>query len=653
MKTLFLLAFSFAVFTSQATTYYFSASGNDANNGTSTTTPWKTIAKFNSVFASKSAGDNFLFNRGDVFYGSLIISRSGSSGLPITIGAYGTGANPVITGFTNVTAWTNLGSNVWESSSAVSTLNDVNIVVINGINTAMGRYPNSGYLTYQSHVGRSSITSSSLTGSPNWTGADVVMKTWNFAIARNLITAQSGGTLSYNPTTVDNGNDGFGFFIENDARTLDVQNEWYYNPTSRKISIYSTSSPANVQVSSLDTLVYMVTRSNITFDGIDFTGSNKRAFYIGSCSNITIQNCNFNYHGLYAIWGGNNHGSASSNFNFNHNSVNHINSQAIYLQNEFTNTYIGYNSFKNTGVLPGMFKIPISGGQWGGAYGCIRTQNTDNLIVEYNDIDSSGYTAIHFTGNNTRINNNQVQHWETELMDGAAIYTWTGPNIPTTGSKIYNNIVGNAVGTVEGTPVKTVPLVHGIYTDDNTANTEVYSNTIFNIPYAGIYIHNTYKSNVHNNTIYNAGKTGVLFEYRDYPIRNDTFKNNIIVAKDIKQLIATFQSKTSDITSFFTAIDSNYYARPIDDNTTFYININNSTFFHYNLAQWKTYLSKDANSKKSPKTITKADDLKLEYNPTKVNKTIALDGNYIDVKNVSYNGTITLAPYTSVVLIKK
>ena len=123
-------------FTANATTYYFSANGNDANNGTSTSTPWKTVAKFNSVFASKSAGDNFLFNRGDVFYGRLNITRSGASGSPITMGAYGTGAMPVITGFTTVTAWTNLGSNIWESTSPVATLSYINMVVINGINTA-------------------------------------------------------------------------------------------------------------------------------------------------------------------------------------------------------------------------------------------------------------------------------------------------------------------------------------------------------------------------------------------------------------------------------------------------------------------------------------------------------------------------------------
>ena len=50
-----------------------------------------------------------------------------------------------------------------------------------------------------------------------------------------------------------------------------------------------------------------------------------------------------------------------------------------------------------------MFKVAIAGGQWDGAYGSIYAVSTNGLIVEYNSIDSTGYTGIHFTGNNTRI----------------------------------------------------------------------------------------------------------------------------------------------------------------------------------------------------------------------------------------------------------
>src|SRR5450759_37267 len=193
MKTLFLLPFIIFGLTANATNYYFSVTGNDANNGTSTSTPWQTISKFNSVFSSRSPGDSLLFKRGDTFYGSITISRSGTSGLPIVIGAYGTGSKPVITGFTTVSAWTNLGSNIWESTAAVSTLSTCNIVSINGVNTAMGRYPNTGYLQYQTFSTNTTITSSSLNSAvTNWTGAEVVIKKKRWIIDRGTVTAHSG-----------------------------------------------------------------------------------------------------------------------------------------------------------------------------------------------------------------------------------------------------------------------------------------------------------------------------------------------------------------------------------------------------------------------------------------------------------------------------
>jgi len=70
------------------------------------------------------------------------------------------------------------------------------------------------------------------------------------------------------------------------------------------------------------------------------------------------------------------------------------------------------------------------------------------------------------------------------------------------------------------------------------------------------------------------------------------------------------------------------------------------------LGNWKSLSGKDINSKEATKTITDVNDLRFEYNATNSPKTVTLDANYIDVKNTSYNGTITLQPYTSAVLIK-
>jgi len=72
------------------TTYYVSSAGNNSNNGTSTSSPWLTVAKVNAQ--TFSAGDNIFFNGGDTFTdATLTIPSSGSAGSPITFGSYGTG----------------------------------------------------------------------------------------------------------------------------------------------------------------------------------------------------------------------------------------------------------------------------------------------------------------------------------------------------------------------------------------------------------------------------------------------------------------------------------------------------------------------------------------------------------------------------------
>ena len=60
LKNLFVILFSTICFSASATNYYVSANGNDANNGTSTSTPWQTINKLNS-FKGFGVGDNVYF----------------------------------------------------------------------------------------------------------------------------------------------------------------------------------------------------------------------------------------------------------------------------------------------------------------------------------------------------------------------------------------------------------------------------------------------------------------------------------------------------------------------------------------------------------------------------------------------------------------
>jgi hypothetical protein len=648
MRTLLFLIFIVHILTANATTYFFSTSGNDSNAGTSPSSPWKTISKFNSVFASKSPGDNFLFNRGDTFYGKLVINRSGSSGLPITIGAYGTGANPVITGFTTISAWNNLGSNTWESTNAVSSLSTCNMVVINGVNTPMGRYPNTGYLTYQSFTS-TSITSSSLNSSvTNWTGAEAVIRKNNWITDRVKITSASGGAINYINPSGYNGTANYGFFIQNDVRTLDEPNEWYYNPSTKKLRIYSATMPTSVQVSTIDTLVYIAGKNYISIDNLFLTGSNKASYLITSATHQTISNCNFNFSGINCIL---QNGLISDAISITNCIINNTNNNAIFLGAGGTNNLISYDTVKNTGLIPG-----ASGSN---SDNCIAIRTNANGTIENCRIDSSGYLGVQFNSSDVIVRNNFITNYCLTKMDGGGIYTYFGTTRSTrTNQKVYNNIILNGIGSIAGTTY-TVPIVHGIYLDGMTSSVELYGNTISNNVYSGLFINSGDSAiNAHDNTLYNNQYQLLVYStITTFPDRNMTIKNNKCISKTATQKVSSWNNvqNSNDIVNFgsATSIDSNYYARPIDDSSTIETTINAfNSAAQRTFAGWQTYSGYDSHSSKSPKSITTLDDLTFVYNPTSVISTVPLNANYIDVKNASYNGTITLQPYTSAVLIK-
>lgn len=77
------------------TTYYVdSVGGNDANNGTSTSSAWKTLGKVNQK--TFQPGDIIKFKSGSTWSGQLFPKGSGTSTNVIKIDKYGTGNKPVI-----------------------------------------------------------------------------------------------------------------------------------------------------------------------------------------------------------------------------------------------------------------------------------------------------------------------------------------------------------------------------------------------------------------------------------------------------------------------------------------------------------------------------------------------------------------------------
>jgi len=626
-----------------ATAYYFSSTdGDDSRTSTQAqnpATPWKSIDKLNSFFSSLEPGDQVLFKKGDFFYGSIRINKSGSSESPIILGSYGSGLKPVITGFTDIASWKNLGNNLWESSSPVSEFSACNIVAVNGINTAMGRTPNNSATFSITSKAGNTIESSSLSGTTDYTGAEVIVRTTaSWILTRNKIISHRGKALTFypnfpNPSNFTTYSPGNSFFIQNALSTLDQQNEWYYNPATKKLIVYSATTPSNVKATSLNNVVD-ISASYISFDGLSFQGANNDVFQLTFATSINILNCDIQCCGAMGV----NQGNNCTNLTVKGCSFRDIENSGITDLHSTgnSNRTITGNSFVNISMVPG--SMGSLDGQ--NMAICLSDANGSGDVIQNNSIDSCGYTGIFAMGQSFTVKNNLINHYCFYNTDGGGIYTGNrGTSRNITGNIVLNGMTSHA---------------HGIYVDDNGSNVKISDNSVYKAS-LGIYLHNAHEIKVQNNTVYNcSGASFSMGHDVNDAIRNVSINQNIFVLlASVSQGNCSYQTSENSQTNFGSS-DDNYICKPIgaDDNAWFTA-LRGSSYNHYTLAQWQSMSGFDRNSKKSPKTISNIKDLRFEYNATTSTKTISLDANYIDVTGKAYMGSITLGPYNSAVLIKK
>ena len=283
---------------------------------------------------------------------------------------------------------------------------------------------------------------------------------------------------------------------------MDVQNEWYYNPSTKKISIYSISQPTDVKISTVDTLVYISGFQYITFNSLSFQGSNSDAISIAASSgdqHIEILNCSVDYSGRNAVVATN-----SKYIKLENTFINHTNNNAISLDYSSTYASIRYNLIKNTGMIPGM------GENSDGTYIAIFSKGS-NSNIELNEIDHTGYIGISFKGSSVLIKNNFVDSVCILKDDGGGIYTYLGEGATAqTGCQILNNIVLNSVGTIDGS-AENKTQARGIYLDGYSADMDIIGNTVANCD-NGIYLNGSKNINIKDNTLYN---NGIQITYHD------------------------------------------------------------------------------------------------------------------------------------------
>ena len=644
-RVILLLAFITFSSVARSTDYYISSSGNDVSNtGLSPSSPWKTIAKANSLFPTLRPGDRILFKRGDVFYGGLRITASGVSGNPIIISAFGTGEKPLITGLTTISDWKDEGNGIY--SSSVKCQSALEMVLINNVQYGMGRFPNTSWLTVDSHTGDISISDSELNSNIiNWKGAEIVQrKGCSYVMDRYKIAGHSGNTLTYNGAGTYLPSDGWGYFVQNDIRTLDSSGEWYYNITTSVFSVFfGPDNPGNnkVQISTVDNLISFSSENQyVTIDNISFRGANKNAIYCYRNNNITIQNCNIDFSGNNGIWGVSSQNLVISNSKINYSNVSGIRIGGLYCHN----SRISGNTVMNTGLIPGMGDFHKTGTG-------IAANQGNNIVIEFNHIQNSGHCGIIFGGTGSTVSNNYISNFCMKLEDGGGIYY--GGQAESKNMLIKENIILYGSGAPGGKPEGKPSMAAGIYLDYNTTGgVRIISNTIAHINWNGIYLHGCQNVEITGNSVFNAVSCFKSQEYEgvSVPARNLTMIENIYFAKDPKQYPLFVHSTNNDFDQFG-YFNNNYYARPLDNAKPILPSVNWSGT-PKTLKEWQTLYGHDPDSKISPVALTDTADIDFYFNPSAVNKEFALTQPMIDVTGTKHTSKIILAPYTSIILMK-
>ena len=137
--------------------------------------------------------------------------------------------------------------------------------------------------------------------------------------------------------------------------------------------------------------------------------------------NITVQNCSidFCYNGILGEqFGGS---QLSSNFTLQNSIINHTNNNALDLTIEFSNATISNNIIKNTGMLVGM-GVGV-GSDWI-TYTAVYVAG-DNTLIQNNEIDSTGFMGICFDADFVTVKNNIINYYCATKDDGGGIYLWS------------------------------------------------------------------------------------------------------------------------------------------------------------------------------------------------------------------------------------
>jgi hypothetical protein len=679
------------------TTYYVSTAGLDSNDGLSELTPFKTIAKVNSL--ALGPGDRVLFKCGDVWQAEqLVVSKSGTETEPITFGSYPEGCanKPTLSGSLPITGWTVHSGSIYRADLPAGTFPlGINQLFRDGQRLTMGRWPNldagdGGYSFVDAHsAGSNQITDNELPSSVNWAGAIVHIKNIRWSMLDRQVTGSSSHTLTLNTglsclisgwTTCT----GWGYFINNHLATLDQDGEWYYDAGANRVYLYSTGGVP----SSIEGSVILEEATTLRHGGIMLSDGSATSYVV--VDNIALKNW-FN-HGIGTPGGMS--GDIYHHFTIRNVTIKDVDAAGVRLSSwlerpsngrkglrgghhmTFTDNVIdGANHFGITGYFAestfednvikniALIENLNKSGMGCGLTSSQCTENGDGFRIRtyepldsgygntlrYNRFEKIGYNGVDVFGYDTTLERNFITQSCYSKADCGGVRTFGSDNLSATDVydvHIVENIIVDIPGNVDGCHASRPAFGMGLYIDHYSRDVEVRGNTIISTTATGL-LYQRSTGQIVDNTVYNAS-SGTSYNGHISLGASETrvtISGNVLYG--LKSNAWTLYSYSL---SNFLSSDYNYFFHPFEEDQIAY----GPSWTRYTFAEWKAYSGLESHSKANWFTLNPGDPplSRVFYNDTKNPLVVDLGvRKYLDLDQNTVMGAITLQPFESIVLV--
>lgn len=638
MKTIALIILSILSLQGFAGNYYISASGSDANPGTSIGQAWLTFT--NVPGALLGPGDTLFLRSGDTFRGALYLPQFGNASSRLVITAYGSGPKPVISGAREAGPWTSGPDYFW------CLWNDTagNFFADNR-EQILARYPNDHQYLYLDSATTGYLKDAALTLVPPAfvNQARVCIHTAQWCWEKTSVAAFSSNQITYQIPTQISAIQQMGYFLYGKKAHLDTAGEWYHDNTNDTLFYFPHSgldpNGMTCEVSIYENGIELGSAASyILIQNIAFEKQMNAGVLMGYTSNryIQVDRCDFfrQYH----------HGVNDKGWynEISNNYFREVDGIAVYVNGTAARGKIHHNVFRNIGEFRNSgigTEINLS---------AIKCAFVDSFHIHHNNIDSTGYCGIAADGQYHLVERNIIQHAMLVNNDGAALKSYGGAS---SFNIFRNNFVSKSDGSTEGTTNANF-ATPAIYFDFNVNYSTIADNTIFGRSSKGIFInagnhHNTITGNVVYGGSYGIDLNGSPAQ--PTTILNMTIKKNTLFARNENDYLY----RQMDFTNAFNEgiIDSNYLFQPYDQDRIA-LRMIGATQTPFDQTDWQS-AGNDINSSFTfVSWVHPEDSSELFMNPSDSVVTLPLSEMYIDLDSTLVCDSVTLEPYTSKVLIR-